>query len=131
VSNVVLDASALIAVLRNERGSELVAPMLYGATISALNYSEVFKKVVERSGDPQEVKALLDRQALDIIPFDAKRALSTAILLSRTSLHGLSFADRACLATAEEFGYPVLTAEERMTKPLLSITVTLIRSRNH
>lgn len=129
VSKVLLDASALLAVLRSEPGAEAVAPVLYGASVSAVNYSEVIKKVVERKGNPQAAKELLDRQLLDIIPFDRNRAVAAAILLPRTSAYGLSFADRACLAAAEERGYPVYTAEERMTKPSLSVAVTLIRPR--
>ncbi len=40
MSRVVLDASAILAVLNNERGAETVLPLLRGASVSAVNYGE-------------------------------------------------------------------------------------------
>ena len=129
MSKAVLDASALLTVLLGERGGEVVVPVLCGATISAVNYSEVVKKFIERGGEVRAVTGLLDRQSLVIVPLDRDRAVAAAALLPQTSRHGLSFADRVCLATGREFGLPVLTAEERMAEPELDLAVTLIRSR--
>jgi ribonuclease VapC len=130
MTRAVLDASALLAVLRRERGAEIVVPVLYGAVVSAVNYSEVFKKGLERGGQVRDIEQLLDRQALDVIPFDRARAIAAAELLPHTSPHGLSFADRACLATGREFGLPVFTAEARMGQTELDVVVTLIRQRS-
>lgn len=130
MTRAVLDASALLAVLLRERGGEVVAPVLYGALVSAVNYSEVFKKAIERRGEVREIEQLLDRQALQVVPFDRVRAIAAAELLPYTSPHGLSFADRACLATGREFGLPVFTAETRMGDIKLDVTVTLIRQRS-
>jgi PIN domain nuclease of toxin-antitoxin system len=130
MTRAVLDASALLAVLLREPGTEIVAPVLYGALVSAVNYSEVFKKAIERRGEVQTVEQLLDRQALEVIPFDRARAIAAAQLLPQTSPHGLSFADRACLATGREFGLPVFTAEARMGQTELDVDVTMIRERS-
>lgn len=43
----VLDASAALALLRTEPGHELVAELLPGSMISALNYSEVVQKLTQ------------------------------------------------------------------------------------
>ena len=129
MTRAVLDASALLGVLLRERGSEVVAPVLYGALVSAVNYSEVFKQAIAHRGDVQEIAQLLDRQALQVIPFDRTRAIAAAELLPLTSPQGLSFADRACLATGREFGLPVFTAEARMGLTELEIAVTVIRQQ--
>lgn len=127
VSKAVLDASALLAVLHREPGENIVTPVLYGATVSAVNYSEVLKRMIERGSDAKTTAQLLDRQQLRIIPFDRERAIAAASLLRYTQAHGLSFADRACLATGKEFGLVVYTSEKRMSETTLDIDVTLIR----
>jgi len=48
VTSVVLDASAVIAVLNSEPGAEAVLGAIAGALVSAVNYSEVLKKAIER-----------------------------------------------------------------------------------
>lgn len=129
MNKVVLDASALLAVMFNERGAEVVAPVLFGATISAVNYSEVFKKAIEKRGTIQETLSFLTRQAIRIVSFDQERAIAAAAILPQSAEHGLSFADRACVALGLELGYRVFTAEERMSKTTLAIDVRLIRQR--
>jgi hypothetical protein len=47
VNDVVLDASALLAVLRAERGAERVEQHLDGASIGVANLSEVVAKLIE------------------------------------------------------------------------------------
>jgi ribonuclease VapC len=123
----VLDASALLAVLNREPGEEVVAPILYGSTVSAINYSEVLKKVIERGADVTLMSQFLDRQQLVIVPFDRERAIAAASILPHTKARGLSFADRACLATGREFSFTVYTAEKRMSETTLDVTVKLIR----
>jgi PIN domain nuclease of toxin-antitoxin system len=48
--------------------------------------------------------------------------------LTQTREHGLSFADRACLALGIQRNRRVLTSEKRMALPVLSIKVKLIRN---
>jgi ribonuclease VapC len=47
VTEAVLDASALIAFLRNEPGGDLVAARLSRSCISAVNLAETISKLVE------------------------------------------------------------------------------------
>ena len=44
---IVLDASALLAFLQAEPGDEHVADRIDGALISAVNYSEVLKRMIQ------------------------------------------------------------------------------------
>ena len=48
MSEVVLDASAVLAFINEEAGAELVEPYLGNAAISAANLSEVVAKLVEK-----------------------------------------------------------------------------------
>lgn len=130
MSKAVLDASALLAVLNREPGQELVAAVLYGASVSAINYSEVLKKVIERGGDVVLMSQFLDRQQLVIVPFDRERAIAAASILPQTKAKGLSFADRACLATGKELGLTVYTTEKRMSETALDVDVKLVRQHS-
>jgi ribonuclease VapC len=127
VNRVVLDASAVLAVLNREPGSEVVEPVFLGATISAVNYSEVLKKIVEFGGEITNIRILLDRQSLNVVAFDKAHAIEAASILPQTSEFGLSFADRACVALGRHLDFVVFTAETRMSLPKLGIEVRLIR----
>jgi hypothetical protein len=48
VNSVILDASALPAVMHSQPGADIVRAALADAAISAVNYSEVIKKTIER-----------------------------------------------------------------------------------
>jgi ribonuclease VapC len=131
VSNrIVLDASAVLAVFFGEAGGDLVAPVLFGATMSAVNYSEVLKKTIEKGGSHVITEQYLNRQDIRVIPFDVCHAVSAAVLLPQTSPFGLSFADRACISLGMMLGYTVMTAEQRMSQVPVDIVVKLIRTAN-
>ncbi|HZZ77151.1 MAG TPA: PIN domain-containing protein [Gemmataceae bacterium] len=65
-----LDASALLAMLRKEPGREVVEPVVIGATMSAVNYSEVIKKAVEAGGNAAETRGWLRLMDLVVVAFD-------------------------------------------------------------
>jgi PIN domain nuclease of toxin-antitoxin system len=128
VTSVVLDASALLAVMNSEPGADIVRASIVGALISAVNYSEVMKKTIERNVAVEKIHALVKTASLDIIPFDVKLAEASAMLYPETKHLGLSFADRACLALGLQRKCKVLTSEGRMGQVSLSIKVKLIRN---
>jgi PIN domain nuclease of toxin-antitoxin system len=130
VTSVVLDASALLAVLNVEPGAEIVEKSLADAVISAVNYSEVLKKTIERCQSPDRVVALINGWPIPVIPFDETLAAVSAGLYPQTKEHGLSFADRTCLALGIQRNCKVLTSERRMALPSLSIKVKLIRNHD-
>jgi PIN domain nuclease of toxin-antitoxin system len=128
VTSVVLDASALLAVMNSEPGADIVRASLVGALMSAVNYSEVMKKTIERSVAVDKLHALIKTASIDIIPFDALLAEASAELYPATKAHGMSFADRACLALGIQRKLLVLTAERKMRIKSLPVTVKLIRN---
>ena len=124
---VVLDASAVLAVLQEERGQEVVLPHLHGGIISAVNYSEVLKKSAEYGKDIERVRAILASFMLLIVPFDEVRAVEVAQIWSVGRRKGLSFADRACIALAMSRNATILTTEGGISSVELPVKVTKIR----
>ena len=113
----VLDASALLAHLRDEPGADAVAEAIAdGAVISTVNLAEVFSRAADRGEDPAKLAAeltqigLLDG-AITVEPFTAADAIDTARLRPLTRVAGISLGDRACLALARRLKAPALTAD--------------------
>ena len=127
MTSVVLDASALIAVLRSEPGAEIVAAKLADAVIGAVNYSEVLKKAIERGSTAQIVASYVQRLSLPVVPFDIALAGKAAELYPAVKALGLSFADRACLALAADHGATVLTTDRKWAELTLPVKVRLVR----
>lgn len=95
----VLDASALLAFLQGEDGSDIVeSRLLEGACCSAANWSEVAQKVRQVGGWDLARGLLLDYR-LQIEPVLVDDAEWAAEHWQRGS--GLSLADRLCLALAD------------------------------
>jgi ribonuclease VapC len=128
VTSIVLDASAVIAVLNKEPGADVVLGAIAGALISAVNYSEVLKKAIERCQTTGPIAALLHSYSVEIVPFDETLAAASAELFPQTKAYGMSFADRACLALGIQRKLMVLTAERKMRITALPIKVKLIRN---
>jgi PIN domain nuclease of toxin-antitoxin system len=130
VTSVILDASALIALLRQEPGADIVRKRLADAMISAVNYSEVLKKTIEIGGLPGLVQVYVQNISLRIVPFDEDQAAASATLYPQTKPLGMSFADRACLALGLKEGGDVLTTERKMGLVELPIKVMVIRGKH-
>jgi PIN domain nuclease of toxin-antitoxin system len=124
---VVLDASALLAVLRAEPGAERVEPRLEGARIGAVNLSEVVAKLIDDGVPEAEVRRAIGRLDLDVDAFGAQHAYLAGFLRQSTRALGLSFGDRACLALAQSLDAPALTADRSWARLDLGIRVEVIR----
>lgn len=113
----VLDASALLAYLRDEPGAELVAEAIAdGVVISTVNLAEVLSRSADRGADPAKIAAKLTQSglldgAITVEPFTTADAIDAARLRPLTRDAGLSLGDRACLALARRLGIPALTAD--------------------
>jgi ribonuclease VapC len=118
VSQFVLDASALLAYLHEERGAADVADAVaQSACISAANWAETLSKVAEAGARPRDVAADLEERGLlhgllEVAPVTAEDAIAIGELRPLTKSLGLSLGDRACLALALRLGLPVLTADQ-------------------
>jgi ribonuclease VapC len=127
VSDVVLDASALLAVLRAEPGAERVEPRLEGVRIGAVNLSEVVAKLIDDGVPEAEIRRAIGRLELDVHDFDARHAYLAGLLREGTRGLGLSLGDRACLALAQSLDAPALTADRSWSRLDLGIAIEVIR----
>jgi ribonuclease VapC len=66
MSNYVLDASALLALLQQEPGAEVVAAVLQDASISTVNWSEVLQKSISQGIDTEGMQADIEALGVDI-----------------------------------------------------------------
>lgn len=124
----VLDASALLAALFGEPGAAVTDAALELAVISAVNYSEVVATQVRHGESVDAAIRNLDDLDLSVISWDAELAREAADLSSLAWTHGLSFGDRACLATARRLRRPALTADRSWRQlPKLGIEIKCIR----
>lgn len=126
-TGVVLDASAVIAAVRGEKGGEFVSPHLMGATISAVNWAEVVERITSLGVSGDGLRADFEGMGVRIAPVDAAQAELAAHLRPQTKSAGLSLADRLCIALGAERGSPVLTADQAWADLDLGVEVRLIR----
>ncbi len=124
---VVVDASAILALLNSETGADVVAKAIPGATVSAVNFSEVVAKLGDAGMPEAAIRESLEGLGLDVVDFDFHQAYATGLLRSITRTAGLPTGDRACLALAERLGLPALTADATWAAVGVGIDVRMIR----
>jgi ribonuclease VapC len=127
VSDIVLDASALMAVLREEPGAAAVEAMLDHAAISAVNLSEVQAKLVEQGTAAELAWSSLVDLDLEVVDFDVPQARIAGDLRRLTRARGLSLGDRACLALAQALGLPAMTADRAWARLAIGIEIRTVR----
>jgi ribonuclease VapC len=124
---IVLDASAVLAVLQRERGQERVVEVLHDAIISAVNLAEVATKLTEKGWSADQVQDLLAPFMVLSVDFSAPQAIRAGLLRAATRRFGLSTGDRCCLALAMERSVGVMTADRAWAGLDLGIPIEVIR----
>jgi PIN domain nuclease of toxin-antitoxin system len=124
---VVLDASALLTLLHQEVGWQIVDRAVDGSVMSAVNLAEVFSKLEERSYELDRARANIASSGIEIVPFDEQAAFEVGKLRTATRAAGLSLGDRACLALARTRSLPVLTTDRAWTKLDIGVEVRAVR----
>jgi PIN domain nuclease of toxin-antitoxin system len=128
MNEVVLDASAILAILFQERGGEkLTAEILRDAVISTVNLAEVQSKLIKKGYLPEEAW----EDALSLVnsaePFTSEQARIAGDLITTTEKYGLSLGDRSCLALAIALKAPVYTTEQSWRNLKLGVPIHVIR----
>lgn len=75
---VMFDASAILALLRDQPGAEAVARHIGDGMISAVNFQEVIKELLRRGILNDAVLDLLDALHLDIRPHGTEETIAAA-----------------------------------------------------
>ena len=125
--SVVLDASAVLAYLQREPGSELVREVLPEAVMSTVNWAEVVQKISRADADIPGLRSDLQILGLTLIPFSFEHAEVAGGLLSHTRSLGLSLGGRACLALALAKGAEVYTSDQAWKRLRLELEIKVIR----
>jgi len=128
VSEVVLDASAILALIQHERGAErLTVEILKDAVVSTVNLAEVQSKLVKNGYESEEAW----EDALSLVtaaePYTSEQAKIAGDLIARTEKYGLSLGDRSCLALAIALKAPVYTTEQVWRNLKVGVPIHVIR----
>jgi ribonuclease VapC len=126
VSSFALDSSAILALIKNEPGSDVVVSVLPRAVMSAVNISEVVSKLVDLNSSTAPLDEALAEGKVEIVPFTESQARLAGELRTATRSRGLSLGDRACLALAQERGLTAVTADSAWVGAT-AVPVLLIR----
>jgi len=110
VNGAVLDASAVLAVVQLETGSDIVEPMVPDAAISAANWSEVLQRLLHADRDWRGIGERLRGIGLRVEPVTVTHAEIAAQLWHDHPQ--LSLADRLCLALAARLDTQAVTADK-------------------
>lgn len=124
---VVLDASALIALLADEPGADAVSGLVTSSLMSVVNLAEVLQWGIRREEVVDTLPSSLHRAGLQFIDFDPEQAAQPANLWFVARSVGLSLGDRECLGLARILGLPAITAERAWSRVDLGVQVRVIR----
>jgi len=128
MSKWVLDASAILAVLMNEPGNEILTDEVLAESVaSAVNLAEVQAVMVRRGVAAGEAWKRAIVPAGEIVLFTEDQARIAGSLVAQTRPLGLSLGDRACLALALERKAAVYTADKSWKKLSLGIPIHIVR----
>lgn len=123
----VVDASTLLAYLKQEPGGEVLLAGGYSFDLSIVNLAEVFTKVAEKGGAIDDVRLAIALLPIRVCDFHKAIAIEVARLRLPTKHLGLSFGDRPCLAQGRFSNASILTADYRMSQADVGLDIRLIR----
>ena len=130
MSRIVLDTSALLAILHGEPGAEMFTKklgLLESAAMSSVNIAEAYGKLVGRGIGPEDAWEAVIAPVPEILDFDTEQARIAGSLLPQTRSLGLSLGDRACLALGIALKAPVYTADQAWKHLKLKVSIHVIR----
>ena len=128
MNRIVLDASAILAVIIGEPGADALTPALLAhAAASAVNLAEVQAKLVSRGWTSDQAWEDATSPLREVLPFDEEQARIAGDLVIQTRQLDLSLGDRACIALGTVLNLPIYTAEKTWKKLKITVPIHLIR----
>ena len=122
---VVLDASAVLALLFDEPGAAKVRERVHGALLGTVNLAEITAKLSDMGVPAEEADRAVTMLGVEVVPFTDAHARASSLMRPTTRAAGLSLGDRACLALAVTRGLHALTAERRWPEIAHGVGVTI------
>jgi ribonuclease VapC len=111
LSVVVLDASALLALLKRETGADVVEASLDQAVIGSVNLGEAAQIQYLHGWQRKDFEVAIALTEIAVVPVSQQVALDAADFRELARKNGISQADCLCLALAKSEGAVVLTAD--------------------
>lgn len=124
---IVLDASALICLVRKERGWERVAEFGAGGLISAVNLVEVIYSLKSHGMPAEAIDPAVRPLIGQVVAFDDQQAFVTAAVHGKTRTGNVSLADCVCLALGMCQKAVVVTADKKWSSLGLDVEIVQIR----
>ena len=116
-----------MALFNVEPGADSVERVASRSAISAVNWCEAFGKLRGAGLDAARLAADMNETGIAIVAFGASDAQSAGELAPATRRHGLSLADRACLALAARLSVPAVTADRAWLDLDVGVEIVCIR----
>lgn len=113
--SVIIDSSALVALINQEQGAEYVKQLLPNAVMSSINIAEVIGVMISQySCTEDEIRDSINESIKAVIPFTFEQAKIAGRLekLSKEQKLDLSLGDRACISLGIALSVPVYTADK-------------------
>ena len=123
----VLDASAVLALMRAEAGAEAVVEALPTAELGSVNAAEVVARLIREGVAAETARLMVIGLGCPLVSLDAELGLRAGTLEEHTAAQGLSLGDRCCLALAERDAATAMTADRAWGGLGLTIKVAVIR----
>lgn len=130
MNRVVLDTSALLAILQGEPGGEVFArqaELLENSMMSAVNVAEAHGRLVGVGIESEDAWEAVTASVPEIVDFDREQAKIVGGLLPQTRPLGLSLGDRACLALGIVLKVPIYTADRAWKNLKVKASIHIIR----
>lgn len=107
--NIILDSSALLALIKEESAAEVIKPLLKHTIMSAVNVAEAVLILQQFHVQSQESLTLITDIIGNIMPFDTDQAIYIANLEPQVQNKSLSLGDKICIALGIKLQVPVYT----------------------
>ena len=127
MNEVILDASAFLALVNRETGCEVVQDVISRSVMSSVNVAEVVAELNFRLSIPIDKAEKMINSLVRIVDFNCRQAILSASLKKTTSHLRLSLGDRACIGLGIALGLPVYTADRIWSKLNLDLEIIVIR----
>lgn len=129
MATAVLDASAILALLRNEAGAEQVGELIADALVSTVNEAEVISKLIWRGETPERALLIAATLPYQVVGLDRQLAQRAGALWAETKPQGLSLGDRCCIALAERERLPAITTDTQWAKVTTGVDIKVLSRR--